>query len=138
ADLGRPCLHSMQAIVTHRMAPSFEIAYPWLEGGTGLYQSGHIRVDFARSLFSFLGNSATGAARLHHKRDNAVWFHARSKNPGRRPGWVVVTLVSTDRAVNTFGKGRSACPESGPGSAAGCGLHRRRSPAPAQSRRRGG
>src|SRR5205807_3525186 len=41
ADLGRPRLHSMQAIVTHRMAPSFEIADPCLGGGTGPYQSGH-------------------------------------------------------------------------------------------------
>ena len=43
ADLGGPRRHSMQAIVTHRMAPSFEIADPCLEGGTGLYQSGHIQ-----------------------------------------------------------------------------------------------
>src|SRR5215213_7040519 len=62
ADLGWPRRHSMEAIVTHRMAPSFEIAARvWKEAQAS------IRADLAQSLFLLLGNSATGTLRLNHK-----------------------------------------------------------------------
>jgi hypothetical protein len=48
----------------------------------------------AQSLFLLLGNSATGALRLNHKRANAAWFRALNKKPRPKAGADVVAVVS--------------------------------------------
>ena len=58
ADFGRTRCHGMQTIVTHRIAPSFEIADPCLPRGAGLYQSG-----LGMQLIPVLGNCATQGGR---------------------------------------------------------------------------
>jgi hypothetical protein len=73
----------MKAIVTHRMAPSFEIADPCRQEAQA-----SIGVDLSVGAEPFLGSGigAAGTRRLYHKYDDARKFPACNKKPRPEAG----------------------------------------------------